>query len=428
MHHASVSTARPFGSWELGVSSTSLKSQRKCSKGKDTMACSQEVVKYGIIGVGMMGREHLINLYHLQDQGVSVVCIADPHIPSQQLSIDLAQSFNWSLKVFSGHKELLDSGLCDVVVVSTPNMTHYQILMDVINHPKPHHILVEKPLCTTVTDCKKVRSGNAIARSRVVPIMPLIVVIDAARRRPEILVQVGLEYRYMPPVAKLIEIVKGGKIGQVKMVAIREHRFPFLVKVENWNRFNCNSGGTLVEKCCHFFDLMRLFVGADPVRVMASGSIDVNHKDEVYNGKVPDIIDNSFVIVEFSNGSRGMLDLCMFAEGSKNEQEISVVGDIGKGEAFVPEGIVRVGTRAEGRDGVHTLKAEDKRIKYDGLHHGSSYLEHLNFLSAVRVQGARTPAVDLQDGLFSVAMGVAGQLSIERGQFVTIEEVVGGGT
>jgi hypothetical protein len=45
------------------------------------------------------------------------------------------------------------------------------------------------------------------------------------------LVQVGLEYRYMPPVAKLIEIVKGGNLGPVKMVAIREHRFPFLVKV-----------------------------------------------------------------------------------------------------------------------------------------------------------------------------------------------------
>lgn len=35
----------------------------------------------------------------------------------------------------------------------------------------------------------------------------------------------------MPPVAKLIQIVKGGTLGQVKMVAIREHRFPFLVKV-----------------------------------------------------------------------------------------------------------------------------------------------------------------------------------------------------
>jgi hypothetical protein len=46
--------------------------------------------------------------------------------------------------------------------------------------------------------------------------------------------------------------------------------------------------------------------------------------------QVPDIIDNAYVIVEFDNGSRGMLDLCMFAEGSKNEQEISVVGEIGK--------------------------------------------------------------------------------------------------
>lgn len=46
--------------------------------------------------------------------------------------------------------------------------------------------------------------------------------------------------------------------------------------------------------------------------------------------QVPDILDNAYVIVEFENGSRGMLDLCMFAEGSRNEQEIAVVGDTGK--------------------------------------------------------------------------------------------------
>lgn len=366
------------------------------------MAASN-TVKYGIVGVGMMGREHLINLYHLRSEGVAVVAIADPHLPSQKLALDLAHSFNWPIKVFSGHRELLDSLLCDVVVVSTPNMTHYQILMDIINHRKPHHVLVEKPLCTTVGHCKEV--------------------VNAARKRQDMLVQVGLEYRYMPPVAKLIEIVKGGSLGQVKMVAIREHRFPFLVKVNNWNRFNINSGGTLVEKCCHFFDLMRLFAGANPVRVMASGAIDVNHKDEIYDGKVPDIIDNAYVIVEFDNGSRGMLDLCMFAEGTKNEQEISVVGEIGKGEAFVPESIVRFGTRVDGRNGVQTLKAENDQIKYDGLHHGSSYLEHLHFLSAIRAK-AKAPAVDLHDGLVSVAIGVAAQLSIEKGRFVTIEEVM----
>lgn len=49
---------------------------------------------------------------------------------------------------------------------------------------------------------------------------------------------------------------------------------------------------------------------------------------------MPDIIDNAYVIIEFDNGCRGMLDLCMFAEGSKNEQEISVTGDIGKVSTF----------------------------------------------------------------------------------------------
>lgn len=60
---------------------------------------TRTTVKYGIIGVGMMGREHLINLYHLSNDGVAVVCIADPHVPSQQLALELARSFNWSLKV-----------------------------------------------------------------------------------------------------------------------------------------------------------------------------------------------------------------------------------------------------------------------------------------------------------------------------------------
>nr|CAD1820695.1 unnamed protein product [Ananas comosus var. bracteatus] len=345
-------------------------------------------------GVGMMGREHVLNLHHLGEEGALVTCVADPHPDSLALALQLHRSLLHhkqllpSSQAFSGHRELLDSGLCDVVVISSPNMTHFEILMDVIRHPRPHHILVEKPLCTTVEDCRKVSIGTCL--------------------------------RWL----KLIEVVQSGTLGQVKMVAIREHRFPFLVKVNNWNRFNVNSGGTLVEKCCHFFDLMRLFAAANPVRVMASGAIDVNHKDEVYDGKVPDIIDNAFVIVEFDNGSRGMLDLCMFAEGSKNEQEISVVFSTGRG--FCSESVVRVGSRKEGRAGVATIKAEDKRIKYDGLHHGSSYVEHLNFLSAIKARGSGAPSVSLIDGLYSVAMGVAGQLSIEKGRFVTIEEVLTG--
>ena len=230
------------------------------------------------------------------------------------------------------------------------------------------------------------------------------------------MVWVGLEYRYMPLVAALINEVRSGTPGRVHMVAIREHRYPFLAKVGDWNRFNRNTGGTLVEKCCHFFDLMYLLAGAEPTRVMASGGQSVNHLDETYDGEVPDIADNAFVIVDFANGVRGMLDLCMFAEGSKNEQEISVTGDAAKVEAFVPEGVLRVGLRDGGQQ--PEIAVVDDSISYEGFHHGSSLIEHRAFLEAVR--NGTPPEVTVQDGLRSVVMGAAAHTSIDTGQIVTL--------
>ena len=139
----------------------------------------------------------------------------------------------------------------------------------------------------------------------------------------------------MPPITSFIEhvdLVTGG----IKMLTIREHRFPFLRKIGDWNRFNVNSGGTFVEKCCHFFDLMRLITNSEPKRIMASAGQDVNHLDEVYDGKKSDILDNGYVIVDFENGTRAMLELCMFAEGSKYQEEIIATGPKGKLEAKIP--------------------------------------------------------------------------------------------
>ena len=118
-------------------------------------------------------------------------------------------------------------------------------------------------------------------------------------------------------------------------------------KVGDWNRFTRNTGGTLVEKCCHFFDLMHLVCRRAPVRVLATGGQDVNHLDEAYERRaVPDILDNAFVIVEFANGVRGALDLCMFAEGGRFEQEITITGDLAKMEATVPGDVVWLGERS----------------------------------------------------------------------------------
>jgi myo-inositol 2-dehydrogenase / D-chiro-inositol 1-dehydrogenase len=235
----------------------------------------------------------------------------------------------------------------------------------------------------------------------------------------------GLEYRYMPPVRRLLAEIEDGTVGDVKMVAIREHRFPFLPKVGNWNRFNKNTGGTLVEKCCHFFDLMIQATNSRPVRVMASGGQDVNHLDEFYDGERSDILDNAYVIVEFENGSRGMLDLCMFAEATKNEREISVVGTLGKIEALDTESLLIVGRRTpdivSGINVVTEEKVIDSSIKHQGLHHGASYLEHVDFAAAIRSEAVAD--VTVVDGLWSAAVGFAAHRSLDTGMPVTLDDL-----
>lgn len=355
-----------------------------------------DALRYGIIGSGMMGIEHLLNLAHVP--GAEVTAIADPHEGSRDWARSAAPG-HVSFEEFEHHGELVESGLCDVVVIATPNMTHHAVLLDVLQ--RDLHVLVEKPLCTTVPHCREV--------------------IDAAEGRDGV-VWVGLEYRYMPPVTRLIRAVHDGEVGRLRMVGIREHRFPFLRKIGDWNRFNRNTGGTLVEKCCHYFDLMNHIAGVRPARVMASGAQDVNHLDEAYDGEVPDIIDNAMVIVDYENGVRASLDLCMFAEGSTNAEELSVVGDIGKAEAFLPSKEFRLGARERGRDGVRSEVVTDDRVQWEGFHHGSSYLEHLDFLQTCR--SGSSPVVSLDDGLWSVAVGVAAQRSIAERRVVELSEVL----
>jgi myo-inositol 2-dehydrogenase/D-chiro-inositol 1-dehydrogenase len=62
------------------------------------------------------------------------------------------------------------------------------------------------------------------------------------------------------------------EVGDIKKVTIRENRYPFLSKVGEWNKDTEKSGDTLVEKCCHFFDLFRLIVGKEMSSCVSKGN------------------------------------------------------------------------------------------------------------------------------------------------------------
>jgi predicted dehydrogenase len=375
------------------------------------MGTPSDELRYGIVGYGLMGAEHARNLKLLAERGfgVRLTAVADPDAGSRAR----AGRLGGEVALYEGISDLLEAGEVDVLVVASPNHTHRAVLDAVWG--RGVHILVEKPLCTTLEDCAFVSSRAAAHPGRV---------------------WVGMEYRYMAPVARLIEEVRSGTVGRPVMVAIREHRFPFLPKIGDWNRFDRNTGGTLVEKCCHFFDLMVQITGRRPLRVFASGAQDVNHLAESYDGETPDILDNALVVVDFEGGMRGVLDLCMFAEASEHEQEIVVTGDRGKVECFLPQSTVRIGRRdLGGRDagdleprGMQPERVETVEIAVDGEelaaghHHGATYHQHRRLLDAIRDESP--VEVGVADGTLAVAVGVAAQRSIAEARPVLFDEVL----
>ncbi|MEQ8784321.1 MAG: Gfo/Idh/MocA family oxidoreductase [Roseibium album] len=360
-------------------------------------------VRYGVIGCGMMGQEHLRNIALLSDTEVTVIFEPDTHMAEAAAEIAPAANFVGSVS------ELLDVDELDCILIASPNHCHVPQMQE-IRQKRPLPLLVEKPLFTDPREQAELETFKATYPA---PIW------------------VAMEYRYMPAIAALI--ARTGEVtGGIKMLTIREHRFPFLDKVGAWNRFNRYSGGTFVEKCCHFFDLMRLIMKSEPVRVMASAGQDANHKDEVYDGERPDILDNGFVIVDFENGSRALLDLCMFAEGAKYQEEVVAVGPEGKIEAFVPgpgrfwpedlgdPPVAQLVVSPRSPKGPRSLDIPvDPALLDAGDHNGSTYYQHERFLALVRGE-IETPEVSLEDGRRAVEMGLAAQQSARSGQAVIL--------
>jgi myo-inositol 2-dehydrogenase / D-chiro-inositol 1-dehydrogenase len=364
-----------------------------------------KTLRYGIIGTGLMAREHVRNLALIP--GSKITALSDPHAGSRETC---ETEIGGTVAHFDHHQALLASGLIDALIVASPNDTHAEILHDIFSAKTALPVLVEKPVCTRPEDIAPLAKAAAAHKATV---------------------WVAMEYRYMPPVVELMREIETGTIGRLQMLLIREHRFPFLHKVGDWNRFNERTGGTMVEKCCHFFDLMRLIVQSEPVRVYCSGAADVNHKDERYGGRTPDIVDNSFTVVDFKNGVRAALDLCMFAEGAYFQEAIAATGDKARVETFIPvagshwphaEGQghaeIEISPRMPLGPTRRTVHVDEAILKA-GNHHGSTFYEHQGFRRAV-LDGGKVD-VTMLDGLKAVAIGLAAERSIKEKRAVAID-------
>ena len=149
-------------------------------------------IKYAIIGSGTMGQEHINNINLIDN--AEVVAICDNHAKSIHESKKLLKN---KVNIFESHIELIEAEIADAYIVATPNFTHTKILKDLLKTKA--HLLVEKPFCTTVNDCIEIKK--------------------LAKDYPSV-IWTAMEYRYMPPVARLIDEVEKAEIGKVFLLNV----------------------------------------------------------------------------------------------------------------------------------------------------------------------------------------------------------------
>jgi predicted dehydrogenase len=268
-----------------------------------------------------MGQEHISYIAGYNTLSLDFLC--DPHEHSLIKAVRVMQQFNSQSEclptLVRDEKDLLGFAEdIDLLVIASPNYLHTTSLLEWGKHDVT--ILVEKPVAISTqqydTLQKVSRQSDFIAR-----------------------IWVGMEYRYIPAIAKLLTLLP--EIGELKMCTIRENRYPFLHKIGAWNRDPAKTGDTLVEKCCHFFDLFRLITGKEMSHTGVRSLVQrgLNYENEPQLHETP-IMDAAYVIMPFRENCTktesvkaqsqksvmGCLELCMYAEGSRHQEEIIVTG------------------------------------------------------------------------------------------------------
>ena len=276
-------------------------------------------IKCAILGCGMMGQEHISYMSGYNALRIEFLC--DPFGPSLDKAVRTMEQFNNPSvpTLLRDESDLLSyANDIDLLVIASPNYLHTESLAKWGKYNLT--ILVEKPV--------------AVSQEQHDFLQALAAEPDFIAR-----IWVAMEYRYIPAIAKLLSLIP--LIGEIKACSIRENRYPFLHKIGAWNRDPAKTGDSLVEKCCHFFDLFRLITGkeiSEPgVRSLAQRGL--NYQDEPQHSESP-IMDAAFVIFPFSENCTftepvlkqsqkavmGCLELCMYAEGSRHQEEIIVTG------------------------------------------------------------------------------------------------------
>ncbi len=335
-----------------------------------------KTIKLAIAGLGRIGKIHLKNLCRNFPE-VDVIGVMDVLDESK----NIADEFNVNYFVKTIY-ELIALPDLDGIVICSPTDTHADYVEKAAKAGK--QIFCEKPLDLSLD---RVQEVTAIVEEAGVSLM------------------LGFNRRFDPEFKKIRELVVNGSIGEPQIVKITS-RDPGPPPVE----YVKVSGGMFLDMTIHDFDMARYISGKQVKEVYAKGAVMVD--PEI--GKAGDI-DTASIILTFEDDTMAIIDNCRKA----------VYGYDQRLEVFGSKGMAQAENNFPNNHKLYTESgvSSDLPLHFFLERYDASYNQEMKEFIDALVSGGKMP-VDGNDGLMSIAIGLAAKKSVKENRPVKISEII----
>jgi UDP-N-acetylglucosamine 3-dehydrogenase len=316
----------------------------------------------GVIGLGAIGQKHLSALAKIER--ANICAVAD--VNEKVLNSTAAQ---YKVAPYTDVKKMLAQPGLDAVIVATPDNLHREACVLAAESGK--HILVEKPLATTVEDAEAILHAT-----------------DAAGVK----LMVGFSLRFSLHYMHVKKVVSDGVLGD--LVSIFARRLNVISQPERLK----GRVGVMMFLGTHDFDAMRWIVGSEPVSVYCQASTSVPSAYAIEN--------EAFSIIRFANGVVGCAQIGWYLPDQHpagRDFKLDVSGS--KGSLNLDQ--MRQGVEIYTQSGAKFPSISAGMVDEDRA-----------FVDCV-LDGKQPPATG-KDGLIALQMVLAALKSIETGQPVNI--------
>ena len=234
-----------------------------------------EQVRLGIIGIGGMGSNHAVHVMKGEVPNLVLTAVAD----IRPCRLDWAKAnLSDEIAAFADSEALIDSGLCDAVLIATPHYLHPQFTIYALEHGL--HVISEKPAGVYT---KQVREMNKVAAGS------------------DKTFAIMFNQRTNCVYRKLHEMIASGELGELKRlnwIITDWYRTQSYYDAADWKAtWDGEGGGVLLNQCPHQLDLLQWLCGL-PVKVRA-----FCHEAKWHNIEVEDDVT---AYMEFENGATGV--------------------------------------------------------------------------------------------------------------------------